>query len=204
MRKVDLLSAKYGFAWETIRKLIRVGSRLNGWPSFAERRVAEDSAVKDARSQAAPVIAQMIVDDYEKVRRENLSIVAGMKAGTTFIVRKYIDAARLASFVKTRKVRDKTGAMITIEVPMDAAEAADVGRTLMQLVEGLARVESFAMGGPSERLEVSRTPVGWDSLTESQLQWVIDHGGQLPPDIDPSSLFGPPPATSKPDLKLVK
>lgn len=204
MRSSQKLAEKYGFSWETVRKLVKYGSRLNGWPSFPERRVAEDEAVKAARAQAAPAIAQMMVDDYEKVRRENLSIVAGMKAGTSFIVRKYIDAARSATFVKTRKVRDKQGNMITIEVPMDAAEAADVGRTLMQLVEGLARVESFAMGGPDSRVEVSQSSL-WDQMSDAQVQWVVDHHGQLPPDIDPTALLGQPPARDgRPDLKVVK
>ena len=169
------LGLKFGWSDETIRVLLKYGNKRRNWLPFAQREAIATESLRQATTAVAEKIAGRAVDDWEKAKTHDLLLINGSKVMLAGLLKKFQESVNTVDFSK-----------------MSGGSACANARALATAIEVLVRAESLLLGKPTERKEITPGD-GWDKLNLEQLQYVIDHHGQLPPDMDEGALF---PATN--------
>lgn len=189
-RSKRALSKMFRCSWETVHRIVEKGSPRNNWTSLRERTKIWDAQQFQAQQTAAATTAIQQTDEYQKARAEQLKISQAGKAGIAILMRKLAIATQNATFVRQRKTTDKSGNTIMVDVPPDAHELAHTAQKLVQGLTELGKHESFWLGGPTERPEITGALSGVLSLPEDKLLAIIENGGALPDGVTDEQLFG--------------
>lgn len=183
------LARMFDTSSDTIHRVVEVGYPVQGWPSLRDRSTLYDAQRFNAEAKAQSERALEEHDEWTKARKQNLQIVAASKAVFGQLVKKAVEASTKASFTKYRKVRDKAGVVHEVEVPPSAFEMADCIKTLAQGVKELGQHESFWLGGPTERHEVTGPMRKLLEMTPEQVD-ALAQTGVLPEGLTDADLFG--------------
>lgn len=181
-RNQTALAREWRCAADTVHKYIESGLPVNGWPSFRIRLQTETQVSQDARERVTAGITAQILDEYGKVRQENLQVLRALRAACTEQVKLMIH--NLKSTTWTRMVTmyrvGKDGQQVreTTERPLDSYETAAVARAISTALSMAGKMESFWLGGPTERVE--NVPES-EKLSEAELDYMTSHDGAMPP-----------------------
>jgi hypothetical protein len=176
------LAERFQVTFDTVHKYIEKGLPVNGWPSFRARLQMENQTSADARERVTAGITAQILDEYGKVRQENLQVLRALRAACTAQVQQMI--ANLKATTWTRMVtvyrlgKEGQQARETIERPLDSYELASVARAISTALSMAGKMESFWLGGPTERVE--NIPEA-EKLSEADLDYMTSHDGAMPP-----------------------
>ena len=164
---------------------------VNGWPSFKDRLRVEQGVSQQTQAKIAESIAKDVRDDYTKVKDETLLILRNFRLVCTKQVVKLKDT--LEAMPMTRQVVhysvDANGNQIrkTVERPLDAVETASVARALSSALTSSSKMESLWLGGPTERIE--NVPES-EKISQADLDYIHEHGGELPPGMTIEQFIG--------------
>lgn len=198
----DALLARFGISCDTLNRWKSKGVPTSGWPSFKQRRLAEDQTTIEAKQKAAERIADAMVTDYEKVRDENLKVLRAARAVIGAQVAKLIQGVSNVAFTRKVNVYNADGAKQTIDRPLDICEAANASRSLSNALVNVGKMEVMFTGKPSDD-EEPKGPIVPEGVTLSkeELDYVNTHDGQLPPGMTIEefvqkvhNVYGPEPA----------
>ena len=185
------LAKRFKCAPDTIHKFVEKGLPVNGWPSFKDRLRVEQGVSQQTQAKIAESIAKDVRDDYTKVKDETLLILRNFRLVCTKQVVKLKDT--LESMPMTRQVVhysvDANGNQIrkTVERPLDAVETASVARALSSALTSASKMESLWLGGPTERIE--NVPES-EKISQADLDYIHEHGGELPPGMTIEQFIG--------------
>lgn len=188
IRGINTLATKYGLAFVTARRIVKQGNPNRHWPPFEVALALEGQTLKTAETMASEKIAEVLVDEWEKAKREDLMLVQGNKAMLGRLIKRFMDETKDIEFAHTGY--DKNGE--AYKTPMTGSEAANVARNLAQAAATLVQVESLLMGKPTERAAITQEDK-WEKLTPEQCKYILETG-KLPPGVE-ETLFGPPTKT---------
>lgn len=191
-RSKSSLQRQFNVGYETASRVVDLGYPDRGWLALKDRAAQWDEAKIIASQQASVEQAKQALSDYQQARTDNLNLIKASKAAIAKLVRKALNSVESASFTKVRRRKNKNGDYVDVDMPPSAFEMADALRTIAQAVKDLGAHESFWLGGPTERSEVNVSGVqqGWLSLSEEQLEYIVNSGGELPPGVSEEQLFG--------------
>lgn len=199
-RNFHNLAQRFGVSTDTVERVVMRGVPSRGWPSFVERMQGHgdtiDPVVRDARERAVTEIATTTVDEWSKAREENLRVVRASKALHARLVQKAMRMIDRAEYVRYRRVRGPDGKMVEVADNPTAFEMADALRVLVACKRELSQEESFWLGGPTNRVEISDAADKFFGLTPDKLAYIIENDGKLPPGVTDEMLFALPPVTS--------
>lgn len=181
-RNQTALAKRFRVAPDTVHKYIFKGLPVNGWPAFVARQQMEQQISVEARQKASEQIAAQVVDEYGKCRQENLQLLRALRASCSQQVGKMLQSLAGTTWTK-HDVKYTAGAdgkqlRHSIERPLDAAEVSNIARALSGAVALCGKMESFWLGGPTERLE--NIP-DHEKVTQQDVEWILNNDGQLPP-----------------------
>lgn len=189
-RNKSELCRMFQLSWDTLDRVVNGG--YPGMPALKERLIIYE-ADKTRLAQEADIAAMTLANqEYVKARKINLEMINGVKASLVHLVRKAVPAAQVALFSRVKRMRSKDGTTwVDVDVPANAFEVADALKTITGALRELGVHESLWMGGPTERTaEGEGTAKPLTSLTDEQLDYVLQNGGALPPGVTDEMLFG--------------
>jgi hypothetical protein len=199
MRKLTQVS---GLSEKTCTKAINLGWPARSWPSLRERAVLWD---KRARENAdKPLTEKQILDlqRFMEIRNENLNVSRSFRALASRLALRINDAIDRATASRTYKahrviqvqVGKKTvdrAVQEDVELPPYLPHLASAARDLGSLVFAAGEAErNWAKIAPPE--DVPEGETGWESLTDEQHRYIIEHEGKLPPGVTIEQLRGRP------------
>jgi len=189
-RNQTALSKKFRCAVDTVHKYIESGLPVNGWPSFRSRLQLENQVSTDARERVTAGITAQILDEFGQVRKKNLEVLNAMRAACTVLVVKMHEQLKTMTWTRMVTVYrlGKEGQQLreTVERPLDSYEMASVARAISTALSMAGKMESFWLGGPTERIE--NIPES-EKLSESDIDYVSTHDGALPPGMTPEGFL---------------
>ena len=174
MRSSVALAAKFGYSDETMRVMIKFGNKRRGWQPFAMQQALEEASMHAASSAATEKIAAKISDAWEKAKEIDLALINGNKRIVGEMIQKFIQAVKTVDFSA-----------------MTGTAACHNARALAAAVDTLVKAESLLLGKPTERKEINPGD-GWSELTPEQAAYIVEHQGQLPPDVNDEALYAAP------------
>lgn len=181
-RNQTALAREWRCAADTVHKYIESGLPVNGWPSFRIRLQTETQVSQDARERVTAGITAQILDEYGKVRQENLAVLRALRGACTAQVKLMLDNLKATTWTRMVTVyrvgKEGQQTRETIERPLDSYELASVARAISTALSMAGKMESFWLGGPTERVE--NIPES-EKLSEKDLDYMTEHEGELPP-----------------------
>ena len=153
-RKPGNLAKKTHCSTQTVRKYIEFGLPANGLPAFKSRLQMEIQKEAEAREEERQASAQQTIDEYQKVRGENLAVLRALRA------------------ICTLQVQSLLGKLQKNRTTLQHIEVA--GKLALMLVQ-ISRTENYWLRDLSSRCA---TPKG---LSTADIDYVITHEGELPP-----------------------
>jgi len=189
-RNQTALARKHRCTVDTVHKYVEKGLPVNGWPSFRSRLQMENQTSADARERVTAQITAQVMDEYTKVRQENLQVLRALRAACTVQVQKMIENlkattwTRMVTFYKIGKEEQQIRE--TVERPLDSYEMASVARAISTALSMAGKMESFWLGGPTERVE--NIPES-EKLSEAEIDYVNEHEGAMPPGMTPETFL---------------
>ena len=179
------LARRHGVTFSTAKAVMEGNPRRN-WPSFEAQLALAHETLKSAQAIASEKIAETVLTEWEKARRNDLVIVSGAK-GTLYAL-----AEKLAKEMKTISFDsvfyDKFGNAHTVK--MGATEALSNARTLAQALDLVVKIESLLHDKPTENKKVV-VEERWKDLTPEQLEYFAVTG-KVPEGVSEEYMFGPP------------
>jgi hypothetical protein len=189
-RNQTALARQWRCAADTVHKYIESGLPVNGWPSFRARLQMENQTSADARERVTAGITAQILDEYGKVRQENLQVLRALRAACTAQVQRMIENIKATPWTRMVTVyrlgKEGQQSRETIERPLDSYELASVARAISTALSMAGKMESFWLGGPTERVE--NIPES-EKLSEAEIDYVNDHQGAMPPGMTPEAFL---------------
>jgi hypothetical protein len=170
-RHLTALARKYAMSFSTIKKLVQEGNKFRDWPNFEAQLALEHETLKSAQAIASEKIAEQVLTEWEKARKEDLAMVQGTKASTWALIKKLAEAAKTVDFVRTEIDKDGNKYLL----PMSPSEALSASRTAAQTIDLLVKVESLLHDRPTENKKVV-VEERWKSMTPEQLEYFAVHG----------------------------
>jgi hypothetical protein len=187
-RHISTLARKHGTSFPSMRTLVKEGNKLREWPDFMTQLAMENETLKSAQSIAAEKIAEQVLSEWDKARRNDLVIVAGTKGTLYALAEKLSKEMKTISFDRT--VFDKDGNAHTVK--MGATEALSNARTLAQAMDLVVKIESLLHDKPTENKKVV-VEERWKNLTPDQLEFYAVNG-KWPEGVNEDDVLGKAPA----------
>lgn len=185
-RATNTLARKYGISFVTARRIIVQGNASRGWQPFKVMLALESETVKKAEAAAEEKITETLVDEWQKARGQDLTLLQAQKSLLARLLKQFKENLEAITFGST--YYDKNGE--AHEVPVTWSEAVGSASRLAQATEILVKAESLLMGKPTERKDVNVTDP-WEKLTPEQCRQIAETG-QLPDGVTEEELFGKP------------
>jgi hypothetical protein len=166
------LGAKFGWSDETIRQLVKKGNVRRSWLSFEKQLLLDTESMREAKLLASEKIADRAADAWDKAKAVDLALINGNKRMVSEMIQRFMRAVETVKFDG-----------------MSGVAACTNARALAAAIDLLVKAESLLLGKATERKEISAGD-GWDKLTPEQATYIVEHGGQLPPDVNEDVLYG--------------
>jgi hypothetical protein len=159
------LARRHGVTFSTA-KAVMEGNPRRDWPSFEAQLALGHETLKSAQAIASEKIAETVLTEWEKARKEDLAMVQGTKASTWALIKKLAEASKTVDFIRTEI--DKDGNVH--KVPMGPSEALSAARTAAQTMDLIVKIESLLHDKPTENKKVVVERERWANLTPEQLE----------------------------------
>ncbi len=186
------LARQFRVSADTINKYVHKGLAVNAWPPWTARLHMEQATHEEMRRRATEQAIAQALDEYGEVRRDNLKVLKAVAAVCSVQVGKAIENLKNVAWTRTaiRYWHDAdTGAAKreSYERPLDAAETAAVIRAIATALAMTGKMQSFWLGGPTERIEDIPAE---EKFTPQDADYILEHDGELPPGMTIERLIG--------------
>lgn len=202
-RSARQLSMLTGFSEETCSRAINRGWPVRGWPSLRERAELFDRRRRetDDDSSKKPLTAQQILDAarFLSMRNENLNMSRSFRALAMNLAAKLQAAVERATAdrqgKRTRVIEEQRGKRVVhrvvqedVTLPPALSNLASAARDLGALAMAASQNERV-WAGVAVPEDVAKEKLGWDELSDEQLEYIEANGGKLPPGITAEMLY---------------
>lgn len=194
------LGIKFNVSEDSAHRYINRGVKSRGWPGFFVRQADENTAVQEAKLEAAKRMSEVMVDEFAKVTQESLKTFRIHRVACHNLVTKLLQAAQGVSMSRQaivwKVVMDKDGnphqVRETVERPVDATELATMARAISTALVAANRTELALLGGPTT--DEKTIPEG-AALSTAELEFIEKNDGALPPGVSPEAFLAKMAAT---------
>lgn len=192
-RSASTLAKACGVHIHTATRIIKHGYPLKGWKSLKERAEAYDKAQENEELKANAQAARAMVDKKYAARSARQVILGVAKAGYTTLFSRWNQECQRARFDLDDEETEQTLGS-TPGFTVNAHKMILSGARLMQGFNVFSDMEEKTLGlASADELtadSVAGLPPGLAGLTAAQLDYITQHGGELPPDLTEEKVFG--------------
>ena len=188
LRSARGLANQFNVSEQTATKAIKQGWPQRNWPSLAQKAAMWDQQKLELEQKAAAEKYRETVDEWYRARKQNLGLAGAAKGTLATLAKTMLEAARAAKPTKTVRRREGNR-FVESQEPLDLVETGVAMQKIAAAIETISKVEAYWLGGPSEREDAAAAQAGQQaSLTPEQMQFIIEHDGQLPPGVTDEQL----------------
>lgn len=189
IRNIAEIARRVNYHRSTVQHTIDLGYPQLQLKPLKLRLIEFEGDIKQRKDKIAVENAFNVVAAVQKMRQESMQLSSATRGGLARLLKKLLEQVETATFEKVRRVKDDEGNWITVRLPANAHEMAETLEKMATSLQILCEHDMKWIDDDDLRKQIIGVVRKVGTITEDQLNYIVEHGGDLPPGMSPEQFF---------------